>query len=135
MAAPYIHAISSAKKYGGTPEDYLDIHELMDSSKITFADNRHRVLTHNIWFITVILPKVFGHQRENSDGKKYNVKDIGEQHCLEDFRHKFIPTAQDYIEEMTIQPWMNNGMGLPSSAKKLYKRPDQTTISPESIVD
>lgn len=89
MAAPYIHAISSAKKYGGTPEDYLDIHELMDSSKITFADNRHRVLTHNIWFITVILPKVFGHQRENSDGKKYNVKDIDLWH--EKYDHSICP--------------------------------------------
>jgi hypothetical protein len=122
MAAPYIHSLSSCKKYGGKPEDYLDIHELMDSSKCTFADNRHRVLTHNIWFITTILPKVFGHQRMNSDGKPYNVKDIGEQHCLEDFRHKFIPTPQDYISEMSIQPWMNNGDGLPNSAKNLYKK-------------
>lgn len=133
MSAPYIHALSSAKKYGGTPEEYLDIHELMDSSKSTFADNRHRVLTHNIWFITTILPKVFGHQRINSEGKPYNVKDIGEQHCLEDFRHKFIPTPQDYISEMSIQPWMNNGAGLPDSAKNLYKK-ENTNIK-NSLLD
>lgn len=125
MAAPFIHAQSSAKRYGGKPEDYLDIHELMDSSKSTFADNRHRALTHNIWFVTTILPKIFGHSRTNSDGRSYNVKDIGEQHVLEDFRMKFIPTVQDYLSEMEIKDWMNNGMSLPDSAKKLYKNSER----------
>ncbi len=30
MSKPYIHALSSAKKFGGKPEDYLEIHQLMD---------------------------------------------------------------------------------------------------------
>ncbi len=30
MAKPWIHAVSSAKKFGGVPEDYFDIHNLMD---------------------------------------------------------------------------------------------------------
>ena len=44
---PIIHAESSARKFGGQPEDYLEIHNFMDSSKSVIADNRHRALTHN----------------------------------------------------------------------------------------
>ena len=121
MAAPIIHAESSAKRYGGKAEDYIDIHELMDSSKSSFPDNRHRCMTHNIWFCVTIIPKIFGHSRVNSDGKKYICKDIAEQHCLEDFRMKFIPSVQDYLENLEMKSWMNNGMGTPPSAQKLYK--------------
>lgn len=52
---PHIHAVSSAKHYGGSPDDYLDIHQFMDSSKGAIADNRHRALTHNSWFLSVVL--------------------------------------------------------------------------------
>ena len=119
MSKPYIHAISSAKKFGGEPEDYFPIHELMDSSKTSFADNRHRALTHNIWFINTILPRVFGDTRINSSGKIYSVKDVGEQHCLEDFGGKFIPSAQDYLQELEMQDWMQNGHGFPPSFAKI----------------
>lgn len=118
---PYIHAELSAKRFGGRPEDYLDIHELMDSSKAAFPNNAHRVLTHNSWFVVTILPKVFGHQRINSDGRKYNVKDVGEYHCLEDFRMKFIPSVQDYLENLVVQPWMNNGEGAPNRCELMFK--------------
>lgn len=118
---PYIHALSSAKKYGGKPEDYLEIHNLMDSSKAVIADNRHRCLTHTSWFVGVILEKIFGVTFTNSDGKVVSVRDIGEQHCLEDF-HGFIPTAQDYIGNMSFQDWMDNGNGTPPSQLKLKER-------------
>ena len=122
---PYIHAELSAKRFGGVPEDYLDIHELMDSSKAAFPNNAHRVLTHNSWFVVTILPKVFGHQRTNSAGKKYNVKDVGEYHILEDFRMKFIPSVQDYLENLVVQPWMNNGMGSPNRCQLMFKNKEE----------
>jgi hypothetical protein len=55
----------------------------------------------------------------NSDGKVVSVRDIGEQHVLEDFRGRFIPSAQDYLSEMEYQPWMQNGEGVPPSFKKI----------------
>lgn len=115
---PYIHAESSAKRYGGVPEDYLDIHELMDSTKGAFSNNAHRMITHNSWFVVNILPKVFGHMRVNSDGKRYSVKDVGEYHILEDFKMRFIPTIQDYLEHLDFQQWMNNGGDVPNRLKK-----------------
>lgn len=109
MAKPYTHAVSSARRFGGVPEDYLPIHEFMDSSKIALADNRHRALTHTSWFIEFILPKVFGSVIENSDGKKIPIASVGEQHCLEDFGNRFIPTPQDYLANIPFEDWMNNG--------------------------
>ena len=123
MAKPWIHAVSSAKKYGGKPEDYIEIHNLMDSSKGSIADSRHRTLTHNAWFVGTILEKIFGVTLENSDGMKVSVRDIGEQHVLEDYRMRFIPTAQDYLQEMEVKEWMVAGRGEPPpSAKRLLKK-------------
>lgn len=122
MSKPYIHAVSSAKRFGGVPEDYLKIHNLMDSSKATIADPRHRCLTHNSWFIGHVLEVVFGTTLINSDGKTISVRDVGEQHCLEDFGGRFIPTPQDYLENLPVSPWMLAGKGQPPSSYKLLAR-------------
>jgi hypothetical protein len=121
MAKPYIHAKSSAKRWGGTWKDYIDIHNLMDSSKSTFADNRHRALTHNSWFL-FILEKIYGVTITNSDGVEVSVRDIGEQHILEDFGMKFIPTPQDYLQHMSYEDWMQNGKGSPPSHSLIYAK-------------
>lgn len=123
MSKPIIHAISSARKYGGAPEDYLPIHQLMDSSKNGVADNRHRVLTHNSWFISAggPLEMIFGVTFTNSEGRQISVRDIGEQHILEDFGGRFIPTPQDYLERLPIEDWMNNGKGEPPPSYKILE--------------
>lgn len=127
MAKPHIHAVSSVKKFGGVPEDYLDIHRVMDSSKGAIPDNRHRALTHNSWFLSTILERIFGYSIRNSAGKEVSVRDIGEQHILEDYANKFIPTAQDYLAEMEFKDWMNNGKGSPPSHAKINKSSRKTT--------
>ena len=66
---------------------------------------------------------LFGYVMENSDGKKISVKDICEQHVLEDFGMRFIPTAQDYIENMEFKDWMQNGVkDIPSSYRKIKEK-------------
>lgn len=122
MSKPWIHANSSAKRHGGAPEDYMDIHEFMDSSKASIADNRHRALTHNSWFVGTVLERVFGSTRTNSAGRTYSVRDIGEEHVLEDFGMKFIPSAQDYLAEIEFKDWMQNGRGEPPSYAKIAAR-------------
>ena len=112
MSKPYIHAKASVKRYGGVVGDYLPIHNLMDSSKAAIADNRHRALTHNSWFVGTILELVFGTTITNSDGKVVSVRDIGEEHVLEDYGMKFIPTPQDFLQEIPMQDWMQNGKGF-----------------------
>lgn len=110
MANPLIHSQSSVKRWGGKVEDYLPIHELIDSPKATMNNNSARCLTHNTWFAYTIIPKVFGYHITNSDGKRVDCTDIAMLHIAEDFRMKFIPTAQDYLRHMDVQPWFNNGI-------------------------
>lgn len=117
MSKPYIHAVSSARKFGGVPEDYMALHNLMDSSKGTIADSRHRALTHNSWFIAPggPLELIFGVNITNSEGRQVSVRDLGEQHILEDFGNRFIPSAQDYLQEINVKEWMIQGKGSPPS--------------------
>jgi hypothetical protein len=123
VAKPYSHALSSARRFGGVPDDYIEIHNLLDSSKGSIVDPRHRALTHTTWFLSVILEKIFGVTITNSDGKQISVRDVGEQHVSEDFGGRFIPSAQDYLAEMELKEWMISGKGEPPpSAKKLERR-------------
>lgn len=104
MAKPWIHARNSAKRYGGKPEDYMEIHEFMDSSKAALADVRHRAVLHSAFGVFVV-ERVFGSVRTNSDGKTYSVRDIAEDHVMEDL--KFIPTLEQWMSGLQIQGWMS----------------------------
>lgn len=135
MSKPYIHACASAKRYGGKPEDYQDIHDLMDSPKSCICDVRSRALTHNSWFIYNIVEKVFGVTRINNDGRRYSTRTIAEEHCAEDFGGKFVPSAQDYLQEIEIKEWMNNGRGTPPSFAKLKKQKAESRLIKYSSQD
>ena len=124
MAKPLIHAKNSARKFGGHYTDYMEIHEFMDSSKSVIGDGRHRALTHNTWFISVVIPRVFGETMvRESDGMLISTRDIAEQHVLEDYGMRFIPTAADFLSEMEHQDWMLNGKkGMSPSYRKLITK-------------
>ena len=47
MAHCYYHALSSVRKWGGTPDDYIELHQWFDKSKKIVADPRHRALRHH----------------------------------------------------------------------------------------
>jgi hypothetical protein len=100
---PHLHAKNSVKKHGGTIEDYLPIHDFIDSSKIAVPDMRHRAMLHSAWGVYLV-ERVFGTLITNSDGKKVSTRDIAEEHVIDDLG--FIPTMQDYLQHMTLQPWM-----------------------------
>ena len=83
MAHSYHHAVSSARKFGGVPEDYIAVHSWFDRSKEIVADFRHRALRHHaegIWLAETI----FGITIVNSAGRDVPVRLIGEQHVFED---------------------------------------------------
>lgn len=98
-----VHAKISAKKFGGSPEDYLAIHDFMDCTKMALADVRHRMVLHN----TVgcfIAERVFGHVIVNSEGKAVHVRDVAEAHVIEDLG--FIPSLDKCFAGMKIETWM-----------------------------
>jgi len=121
MANPWIHSISSAKKFGGKPYEYLDIHKKMDCSKAYLSSNLHRTLTHHGFWIHEVMIPLFGDIIKNTDDKIVSVKDICEQHILEDFNGRFIPSVQDYFEKVELKDWVNNGLGEPPQSVKNMK--------------
>jgi hypothetical protein len=100
---PLKHAQNSARKFGGAAEDYQAIHDFFDHSKAAVADVRHRAMLHSAWGIYVV-EQVFGTAIVNSEGRQVCVRDIGEQHVIEDLG--FIPTMDHWLKHMEIAPWM-----------------------------
>ena len=47
MAHPILHSKSSAKKFGGKPEDYLHIHNWFDETKSWIGTSFHRIFRHH----------------------------------------------------------------------------------------
>ena len=132
MSHAEYHSKSSAKKYGGEPSDYLEIHQWFDESKDHVPLVTHRSLRHHTLGILDMerhfgmkqrieeleeqLEAVHPHNhllqkplstmlKRRSDGKEVPLSLIGEQHCLEDFGGK-IPSVQDWLNEMRLAPWM-----------------------------
>jgi hypothetical protein len=115
MSKPYEHAILSAKKWGGTAEDYLPIHDFMDSSKAHVADMRHRAILHSSFGI-YLAERVFGTNLivEYEDvtipppfpikARNVSVRDVAEQHVIQDVG--FIPSVQQYLDHMELVEWM-----------------------------
>lgn len=111
MAHPYHHSISSAKKFGGVPEDYQPIHDWFDATKQHYANWRHRALRHHSAGIYEA-EQVFGATITTSTGRAVPVRLIGEQHITEDLG--LIPTVADWLRAIgdpsKIQPWMTKGV-------------------------
>lgn len=103
MAHPLEHAKSSARRFGGVAEDYLEIHCWFDESKSYVADFRHRALRHHAEGIFAA-ERLFGVTIRNNDGKDVPVRYIGEQHVREDLGR--IPSLQDWLSEMAIKSWI-----------------------------
>lgn len=104
---PMHHARSSAKKWGGVPQDYIDIHDWLDESKEHFADCRHRAMRHHSEGCFAAEAH-FGHEITISTGKKVPVRYICEQHIKEDCGG-IIPTLADWLRQMKIVSWMSLG--------------------------
>jgi uncharacterized protein DUF6915 len=100
----WYHAVSSAKKWGGEPELYIDVHEFIDSSKKIIGDVRHRSLYHHtegVW----LCQRIFGRTITTDAEREVPVRLIAERHVIEDLG--WIPSPSDYIKGMPIQTWMS----------------------------
>jgi hypothetical protein len=119
MSNPLVHAERAAQKWGGVLEDYLPVHQWFDSTKAHVPDNRHRMILHNSFGIA-LAEQVFGLAITNSDGRRVFVREIGQQHVLEDLG--FIPTLGECLQELPVRPWM-------AGARKLANCPPATCQS------
>jgi hypothetical protein len=103
MAHPWHHALSSARKHGGKPEDYLAIHEWFDASKAHHGDFRHRALRHHTAGVFECEAH-FGVTIATSDGKRIPTRWIAEQHVTEDLG--FLPSVSQWLSAIVAEPWM-----------------------------
>ena len=162
MSKSDVHAKNSVKIFGGNQSDYIEIHEMMDSSKAFHSDNRHRTIFHHaagIYYMQKMfgtdfdsvdrlrakynLPEEFiadflsllktnraqGVHLLNSQGRKVHIRNVAEQHVLEDFRGKFIPTLNDYLSCMSLKNWMNNASSPINSNPENQQRESVNKIS------
>ena len=109
MAHPYHHALSSANKWGGGAEEYLPLHQWFDESKAFIADFRHRALRHHAEGI-FMLERFFGVTLTLSTGRVLPVRQIGEQHVVEDLG--FIPGFADWARCIRPEPWMGRAQPI-----------------------
>lgn len=105
----YYHAASSASKWGGEAEDYIEIHNFIDQSKMSEPSVRHRAILHHSLGV-FITQQCFGSYIVNSNGRKVPVKEIAERHIIEDLG--FLPSAQDWLKTISLKavPWAGGGV-------------------------
>jgi hypothetical protein len=105
MANPYHHALSSAKHWGGSPDQYRHIHEWFDATKGWLPDFRHRAIRHHSEGIAQAV-ELFDDIVLDS-GRVIPVRWVAEQHVREDIGT--IPTAADWLRCIEPQDWMVRG--------------------------
>lgn len=110
MGHPYYHALSSARKWGGTAQDYLELHRWFDEpSKLITADFRHRALRHHAQGIFEA-ERCFGVTLTISTGRIVPVRLIAERHVREDLG--FIPSFADWVRCIRPEPWMGRAQPI-----------------------
>lgn len=101
---PWEHSLLSAHKFGGSPEDYLEIHEFIDSSKYYFPHFKHRAVFHHT------TGAAFAHAFFGPVVNNTVVRDIAFEHIKEDLG--FIAKLEDWypsisfiqqVEEKTVR--------------------------------
>lgn len=118
MSEYYYHAVSSSKRFGGKPEDYVEVHRWLDRFKFNMPDFRHRAMTHHSQGIGECV-SYFGDTLTISTGAKIPVKAICEQHILEDLGS--IPTLADWLRHLKPKSWMSPTAKLLMGTKSLFQ--------------
>lgn len=94
------HAEVSARNFGGRSEDYLEIHQLMNSP-LKYG-SAGRAIFHNAFGIYVV-EDIFGVSVLNSSGRMIATREVAEQHVLRTYQK--IPTLSDWLGDID-KPWM-----------------------------
>lgn len=108
---PYQHAVSSAAAFGGRWQDYLAIHEFIDSTKVACCDSRHRMILHSVDFGAALTRMLFP-ERDDIDliVRQHVFEDVGAARNLSDWLYhcrraqmpRFRPDALPFDPERMI---------------------------------
>jgi hypothetical protein len=122
----WYHAKSSTRKWGGVPENYLDIHEFIDSSKQVIGDVRHRSLYHHTMGV-FLCERIFGKTirvHKNTKAIEVPVRLIAERHILEDLG--WLPSPADYIDGMPVKKWMSGSVKQEINLSDVFKSMEES---------
>lgn len=123
----YYHSVSSVKKWGGEPEDYMKIHQAIDESRLHVPDLRHRALYHHSAGIEAMI-KRFGPYVKIKKGRVLvPTSHICEMHITEDIG--FVPSLQDWMDCIARPRW-----GSPK-AKLLFNSFEEKAESQEFLTE
>lgn len=126
MTHPLFHAETSAKIWGGRPDDYLPVHAWLDATKEVFCDFRHRALRHHSQGIFEA-ERVFGTALTNSAGRVIPVRYICEQHIKEDCGGR-VPTVADWFRNIQPEVWMSRPCSVRGGDRS---QPQKSSLSPK----
>ena len=119
----WFHAVSASKKWGGKPEDFIEIEEFIDSSKKIIGDVRHRSVYHHtegVW----LCQRIFGRVLKLESGRLVPVREIAERHIIEDLG--WIPSPADYMKTMEREQWMGGARRREMTWQEL--QPEDTNV-------
>lgn len=107
------HALLSAHKFGCAVGDTLQLHKIMDSSKLFFPASQHRMFSHNIWFAHVLTELVGDTVPNTLSGTTLSTRDVLYGHLREDHNGR-TPSLQDWLGCLRFEVpdqhrmWFNN---------------------------
>ena len=123
MAHPWYHAVLAARRYGGTPEDYLEVETWMDFTKSHTPDCRHRLLLHNAWGVFLAERILGATLTRASDGKILPLRPLLEDHITQDFGR--IPTLAACFAQLapeSLDPRCDGLRSLPRLSQGVWRR-------------
>jgi len=100
---PLQHAQSSAKTHGGRWQDYIEVHNFLDSSKAACAHFKHRFLLHHREGIELGV-RILGESLTTSENKtietrrilnEHLIEDVGRSVSVEDWARDLLPNEND----------------------------------------
>lgn len=116
----WYHAQTAAKKFGGNPEDYIEIESFIDGSKRIIGDVRHRSMYHHTEGI-FLCERIFGTTItvDKADRpREVPVRLIAELHVMQDLG--WIPSPKDYIDSMELKQWMGGSVKRTEPIQDLF---------------
>ena len=94
---PLQHAQISQKIHGGKWQDYIDVHNFLDSSKSACAHFKHRFFLHHAEGIDLGV-KIFGQNLTNSEGETLEIRQLLTEHLIEDVAS--LVTVEDWARDL-----------------------------------
>jgi len=97
----YAHAERDVERWGGAIDDYLPIHEFLDSTRAYLPDLRHRRLLHTSWGVWMA-ERIFG--RRPGLESILTVGDVAREHIRSELGR--VPTLVESTSGLTLEAWM-----------------------------